>query len=124
MIRIPSIKKIFFIALLIESSITLMIIFVASFSVVLAASLNLLSFVNVVVMGYWLRKVKIEFWKIFIFGILLLVLGGGVSIFIHVVSGNFDHMMFIGMVFSLIVFSPFYGILSVLGAYIRDRISK
>ena len=117
------IKKIFFISFLIESFISLMIILMAPFSVVLASSLNLLSFANVAAMGYWLRKVKIELWKIFVFGILLLVLGGSVSIIIHILSGNFDYMIFLGIMFSLVVFSPFYGVLSVLGAYIQDRIS-
>ena len=123
MIIMLLIKKIFFISFLIESLISLMIILMAPFSVVLASSLNLLSFANVAAMGYWLRKAKIELWKIFVFGILLLVLGGSVSIIIHILSGNFYYMIFLGIMFSLVVFSPFYGVLSVLGAYIQDRIS-
>ena len=115
-------KKVFFISFLIESLLSLMIILIAPFGAIWAASINLLSFVNVAAMGYWIRKEKIALWKIFVLGSLLLVLGGAVSVAILILSGNFDQMVFFGLMLSSVIFAPLYGILSAVGAYIQDRV--
>jgi len=118
----PSIIRILVSAALFEAIISLMIIMIAPISGVLAASTNILSFINVMVMGYRLKKINIEYWKILTYGIFLLVWGGGVSIIAHLVVGEFDKMLVVGVVVSLVFFAPFYGVLSIVGAYVQGKL--
>jgi len=120
MIVMPSVTRILMSAALFEAIFSLLIIVTAPVSGVLAASVNILSFLNVMVMGYRLKRTTIvEYWKIFIYGIFLLVWGGGVSIIAHLIVGKFDSILVIGVVISLLFFAPFYGILSIVGAYFQ-----